>query len=90
MKNIIKKLINYLIRIFLKILFLFNAGRYLIETIQKKIKLLKYTVRYNGNIYSFFTPNRLNFFRAQTFLTKEPETIEWIKNFQNDSVFWDL
>ncbi len=90
MKKIIKKLINYLITFFLKILFSFNVGRYLIESIQKKIKLLKYNVEYNGNIYSFFTPNRLNFLRAQTFLTKEPETIEWIKNFQNDTVFWDI
>lgn len=90
MKNVIKSSINFTISIFLKFLFSFGIGRYFIDIAQKKIKLLKYNIDYNGKIYSFYTPNRLNFFRAQTFLTKEPETIEWIKNFKNNSVFWDI
>ncbi len=90
MKKIIKKIINFLIDVFIRFLYSFRFGRYLIEIIQKKIKMIKCDVSYNGNLYKFYTPNRLNFFRAKTFLTKEPETINWIKTFKDDSIFWDV
>ena len=48
------------------------------------------SIKLDETEYSFFTPNRLTEFRAKTLFTKEPETIEWISNFQKDSVFWDV
>ena len=39
---------------------------------------------------SFYSPNRLNHFRIETFSTKEPETLEWINKFSEKSVFWDI
>lgn len=38
----------------------------------------------------FFCPGKLPEYRARTALTKEPETIEWINNFDNRSVLWDI
>jgi len=38
----------------------------------------------------FSCPGYLPLWRAQTLLTKEPETIEWIDNFDDNSVFWDI
>jgi len=41
---------------------------------------------------NFFTPNVIIQWRVKTFFTKEPETLEWIDDF-NDSkkiVFWDI
>ena len=38
----------------------------------------------------FFCPGRIPVFRAETFLTKEPETLEWIDSFKENSVFWDI
>ena len=35
-------------------------------------------------------PGELTVFRATTFLSKEPETIEWIDTFRQDDVFWDI
>ena len=35
-------------------------------------------------------PSGLNRFRAATFSTKEPETLEWIDGFRTDSVLWDI
>jgi FkbM family methyltransferase len=43
----------------------------------------------NGSIF-FYCPGEIPLFRAETLLTKEPETIEWIDSFQGDSVFWDI
>ncbi len=40
----------------------------------------------------FFVPNKLVNYRVNTFFTKEPETLEWIKNFNDDEeiIFWDI
>ncbi len=39
----------------------------------------------------FFTPNEIIDWRVHTFLTKEPETLEWIDQFKGDNiVFWDI
>ena len=39
---------------------------------------------------TFFTPNELIKWRVDTITDKEPETIEWINGFENDSIFWDI
>ncbi|KJU81330.1 methyltransferase FkbM domain protein [Candidatus Magnetobacterium bavaricum] len=38
----------------------------------------------------FFCPGTLPVWRAQTLLTKEMETIEWIDTFETNNVFWDI
>jgi len=38
----------------------------------------------------FSTPNWLNYYRAQTFSTKEPETLEWIEQIPENSIVWDI
>ena len=40
----------------------------------------------------FFVPNQLINWRVKTFFTKEPETLEWIDNFEKKEnlVFWDI
>jgi len=39
---------------------------------------------------SFFCPGKIPEWRAKTLLTKEPETIEWINDFNTTDVFWDI
>lgn len=44
----------------------------------------------NKDIY-FFTPSKIASYRARTFFTKEPETIEWLnKNGNKDKSFFDI
>ena len=38
----------------------------------------------------FFCPGKLSIWRAETLLSKEPETIEWINGFKPGLVFWDI
>ena len=40
--------------------------------------------------YSFVCPNRTVSWRVTTFLTKEPETIEWIDTFAPGDVLFDI
>jgi len=41
---------------------------------------------------NFFIPNQLTDWRVETFFTKEPETLEWIDNFEKKDkiIFWDI
>lgn len=43
----------------------------------------------NGKI-AFWTSNEICWWRAQTLLSKEPETIEWIDGFAAGDVYWDI
>ena len=46
-----------------------------------------------GKRINFFAPNHLIRFRINTFWTKEPETLEWIRSFKkkkNKIIFWDI
>src|SRR5689334_19678778 len=38
----------------------------------------------------FFAPTKALAWRAETLLSKEPETIRWIDSFSPGSVFWDI
>lgn len=38
----------------------------------------------------FYCPGRIPLWRAETLLSKEPETIEWINGFAKDTVLWDI
>ena len=38
----------------------------------------------------FCTPNDISKWRATSFSTKEPETLEWIDSIPRESVFWDI
>jgi len=39
----------------------------------------------------FFIPNQVIAWRVKTLFTQEPETIEWINNFDNNlNIFWDI
>lgn len=47
-------------------------------------------LRDKNHSYKFHVPNWLTFFRAKTLFSKEPETIDWIRRFPPNSVFWDV
>ena len=76
--------VNKLIFFFLKKDFLLTIKPYIEKDNYRKI-----TIR-NKKI-NFFIPNRLIDWRVQTLFYKEPETIEWINNFEKKKiVFWDI
>ena len=89
-----KKIIKLILKIFAKSIVTFsskiNAGRYFIDKLCNAILHEKKTIKHNDLEFKFYVPNRLNFFRINTFSTKEPETLEWIDTFKKKSVFWDI
>jgi len=47
-------------------------------------------VQTNYGLIKFYCPGKVCLWRAETLLIKEPGTIEWIDNFDQDCVFWDI
>jgi len=47
-------------------------------------------VCHDGLTLTFSTPNALNQYRADTFSTKEPETLDWIDEMPTGSILWDI
>jgi FkbM family methyltransferase len=47
-------------------------------------------VQHNGVQLQFTVPNALNEYRAATFATKEPETLEWVDAIGDGAVLWDI
>ena len=43
-----------------------------------------------ANIYRFCTPSRIALRRAQQMFEKEPDTITWIKSFEENDIFYDI
>jgi FkbM family methyltransferase len=89
-----KHKINHLIELFIKYLIeliqLSKIGRYFLDKIYNRISNISYQIKYKGIDLKFSTPNNLCLWRAKTFSNKEPETLDWIDNFQQNSVFWDI
>ena len=47
-------------------------------------------IHHNTVSILFSIPNSLCHYRAQTFSSKEPETLAWIDSFGDRSIFWDI
>ena len=67
-----------------------KIGRYFTEHLAKHISEQKYVIKYNNVKLNFYSPNRINKFRIETFSSKEPETLKWIENFEENGVLWDI
>jgi FkbM family methyltransferase len=48
------------------------------------------TVDTRAGPIKMWCPNEITLWRADTLLTKEPETIEWLDGFQPGDVYWDI
>ena len=59
-----------------------------------KIQAKFTTIEVEHKSIKIFTPNSILSWRAKTYLTKEPDTLKWIKSFSqkkpNDIIFWDI
>jgi len=84
--------------------------KFLLKFIDKFLQVFKYkffylrvidalkinydTVFLKNKKINFYTPSYISAWRVSSLFTKEPETIEWIDNFQkngdNNIVFWDI
>lgn len=70
-------------------LFGLNKASKISSTFVEKLVPL-YKVDYKGTTYVFECPSEFTLWRAETFLTKEPETLEWIDTFGKGDILFDI
>ena len=95
MKKLLKILIKFpysVYSIYLKTLKLLNrrSYNYLNDLFVGSIQNRKKIINLDGNKIYIFTPNQLCEFRADTFFSKEPETLNWINKYGKKSVLYDI
>jgi len=67
-----------------------KASRYAYYEIVKVAMNLSKNVEHNNCKLKFTVPNVLNYFRANSFSIKEPETLDWIDSMEENSILWDI
>ena len=90
MKKFIKILLKKIFNFIVNVLSSFQYGGFLLDNFIDSCLERKYLVRHNGIEFKLSVPNKLCYWRAKTFSSKEPKTLEWIDGFKANSVFWDV
>ena len=86
----IKVLVKKLISNFISIVFKGKIGRFIQNEMEVQSMVYQKNVEHNGCNMKFTVPNMLNYFRVDTFSTKEPETLQLIDSMDDDSILWDI
>ena len=90
MKKFIKSVLKVIINWFLIFIRNFKTGRYVCEQILDGSMNQTKVIDHSGVKLIFAVPNSLSNYRADSFSTKEPETLEWIDSMPDGSVVWDI
>ena len=73
-----------------KLLGIFNYKYFLKGEFFNKFLVQTTDVAIKSGTITFHTPNSVTRSRAELIFDKEPETIEWINNFEQNCIFWDI
>ena len=60
------------------------------QKIAKQFSEISHSINGRKYKFKFYTPNWLCRYRANTFSTKEPETLAWIDTYGSNGVFFDI
>ncbi|WP_082163980.1 FkbM family methyltransferase [Methylophilus sp. TWE2] len=85
-KNFCKRLINKLGRVFLGVV----KGTYFTRGFTNYLVNKQVRVQHKDVELIFSAPNELCVYRAETFSTKEPDTLTWLETIPESGVFWDV
>ena len=83
---LIRKTFSYLIHFFARSNLILKVFQLVVDEVYKKT----FTVEHNNHKMIFSVPNYLAYYRCKTFKTKEPDTLTWIEQLDEGSVFWDI
>lgn len=86
MKNVIK----FLTRVIIDLLYRSPKGVRIVDEIILRIVNRVSDVNHNHVHMKIHSPNTLCNYRAQSFSTKEPDTIDWLDALDENSVFYDI
>ena len=92
--KLLKRIIRMIVNLTFNLLFVFlektSIGNVLLRKIGNRVMENVTEIYYKGVKFYFPSPNDICKFRATTFYTKEPETLEWIDSIPVGSILWDI
>jgi FkbM family methyltransferase len=89
-KQLVKKILRSVVNTSVGLSGKTALGRYLYGEAVNNAMSRTQEVTHRGCRLVFCVPNALSKFRADTFSTKEPETLEWIDGLKEGSTVWDI
>lgn len=90
MRNGIERFVKKVISSTVTFLGKTTVGGFVFNQILNSALDAKRKITHRETQLTFVTPNKVNYFRVNTFSSKEPETLEWIDSIPEGSVFWDI
>ena len=69
---------------------LYRMRLYLLDTLIESLYQRKRNEKVRSQELIFSVPNYITDWRAQTASSKEPDTLDWIESFDENSTFWDI
>jgi FkbM family methyltransferase len=90
MKKLISSILKKIIKVTIIVLGKTTIGRYIYQQVVSDAMNQTKEVIHQGVTLHLSTPNWINKYRADSFSTKEPETLEWYDGISNGSVVWDI
>lgn len=85
-KNLIKRMVGEVVRILPHL----PGGEYTFQQLLDTCMQEQRKVTHRGLQLSFTTPNALCRYRAESFSTKEPDTLIWLDSIPEEAVLWDV
>ena len=86
----IKKLLKELIGGITRLIAAMPGGEYFYEQLLRTAMSARASVFHGDTVLSFSVPNRLARYRADSFASKEPDTLDWLDTFPEGTVLWDV
>ncbi len=90
MKKILKNSIQLIAGKFVAFIFRFKTTRYLSSRVTEEVMTTSQVITHKGVCLKLAIPNELCKYRADSFSYKEPDTLNWIDSFPENSVVWDI
>ena len=85
-----KKMIKSLLTVMVNWMISTKSGKSLFDYVLNIVRERTTRIKHKNFEFKITTPNQLCDFRAETFSTKEPETLEWVDSLNENSVLWDI
>ncbi len=90
MKKLLQTISKNISKLIVKILSLNKFSTLFLDDLIQLSFERKTSILHKNTKIIFYIPNSLCHWRVKTFSTKEPETLEWIENFKENSCMWDI
>ncbi len=90
MKSKLKAFLKIILKFYFRIISINHNKNLIGEFLKINNKHYQVVKIQDNKLLKFYCINKMTKYRIDTFFSKEPDTISWIKSFKTNTVFWDI